>query len=613
MPIDDAPLSDDTPESGAQPPANSSISTHAMTLGLFVGILLVYLPSLGNGFVYDDASMIQHRAQPDSLMQLGNAVKEMASGLPYYRPVTWSTFLIQKWLHGDSPAAFHFVNALLMAATGCLAFVFLQAPAFRINRGCAFSAAALFAVHPVTSACVYPAASGREALLAAFFMLASVCAFLRPGINWYTTALLALLTALFSREQAIVLPVIFLIADVLKLSRNAPGRDLRKWLSRYLPIALVVVGWFAARWMLFSGSEFQLAIISSPATPLYSLAFAVQSIFAPFLALHYEPALADWLNWPRLLFAFTGIGVLLAAIPRSESETRRVAIFWLIWFLLVFLPTANILKQETEFDERYVLLSLLSVTALTATLVSHFHLGLLAQKRLHWSGFCLITTCVCLTVYRSGFYADNLKFYTSWTQSSPDSARAWHNLANAQLARGGTNEAIESFQQSVQLDPDFTASHFDLAQTAAAFGNDELAVEHYRIVIELEPVNGQAHLYLGNVLFRQGKVEEATQHLRTGVRSLPDSAVAHNSLGVALRRGRNLSGASYHLEEAIKLDPDSADAYFNLGEVLTDSGRPNEARNAFEQALSRVPPNSWKAQNIRQRLSEPHGSNGLSH
>jgi Tfp pilus assembly protein PilF len=600
MPIDDeqrndAPPSEYSRETVAQSPERSSISNRVMMIGLFVGVLLVYLPSLRNEFVYDDYSMILHQPEPASLSHVGAAVKRMASGLPYYRPVTWSTFLVQKWLHGDSPAAFHFVNAALMAATACLAFVFLLTPAFRINRRYA--------------ACVYPAASGREALLAACLMLASACAFLRAGIGWYIAALLALLAALFSREQAIVLPAIFLIADVLKLSCDAPGRDFREWLSRYVPVIAVVVAWFAARWMLFSGSEFQLALINEPMGPLYSMAFAVQSIFAPFSALHYEPAIEDWFSWPRLLVASTGVLILLVSLVRSKSGDRRVAAFWLIWFVLVFLPTANILKQETEFDERYVLLSLLSVMAIAAMLASRVSAEVFWQQRVRWISVCLLTICVCLTVYRGGFYRDNLNFFTSWTQSSPGSAVARHNLANSLLARGHTDEAIESFQQAVRLNPEFTASHFDLAQTAASVGKTDLAERHYLAAIRLDPSHGKAHLYLGNVLYQVGNLDESLQHLQDAVRLLPESAVAHNSLGVTLHRQQKSLEARGHLETAVKLDPESVDAYFNLAEVLKAMDQPAESRKALQHALRLVPQNSWQATDIRQKLeSLPIGS-----
>lgn len=627
MPLDDAqhdarPPSEEPERPAAQTPVSISISTRAMAITLFVGVLLVYLPSLRNEFVYDDYSMILHQTTPSSLSEVGSVVKEMASGLPYYRPVTWSTFLIQKWLHGNSAAAFHFVNAVLMAATACMAFAFLLTPAFRINRGCACWAATLFAVHPASSACVYPIASGREALLAAFLMLASMCAFLRAGISSYITALLTLLAALLAREQAIVLPAIFVIADVLKLSPDAPGQNIRRWVSRYVPVLIVVAGWFMARWILFSGSEFQLAVINSPTTPIYSLAFAIQSIFVPFAALHYEPAMIDWFSWPRLLLASAGVLILISSVVRTrlgtglENSIRRVASFWLAWFLLMFLPTSNILKQETEFDERYVFLSLLSVTAIVATLVSQFDSEIsqvgAGRRSIHRGGISLGVLCVCLTIYRAGFYENNLTFYRSWTHSSPASALARHNLANSLLARGRNDEAIKSFQQAVILDPDFTASHFDLAQTAAKSGMPALAEKHYRKVIDLEPTHGKAHLYLGNILFQQKRFDESIEHLRKSVRLLPGSAIAHNSLGVALRRQDEFAEAETHLKTAISLAPGLADAWYNLAEVLSDMGNLVEAREALQRAHRLVPPNSWKAQHIQQRLDE-HDSRKARH
>src|SRR5262249_58752993 len=114
-----------------------------------------------------------------------------------------------------------------------------------IESAAALTAAALFALHPLASSTVYPIASGRETLLPSLWTLLAVYAFLRSGSRWYAVALAAFAAALFSKEQSVVVPALFVLADGLRLSADAPGGDLRRWAARYLPIAAIVRLYFA--------------------------------------------------------------------------------------------------------------------------------------------------------------------------------------------------------------------------------------------------------------------------------------------------------------------------------------------------------------------------------
>ena len=147
---------------------------------LFLVIVSVYVPSLQNDFIYDDVEIILAHRAPRSFADWAQIFKERHfPNLPYYRPVTRLTLLGQKRLHGDVPWPFHLANALLLGAAALLAFGILRLPAFGVQRGPALIAAAMFALHPAASSCVYPICSGRETLLPSVWMLGAMYAFLR--------------------------------------------------------------------------------------------------------------------------------------------------------------------------------------------------------------------------------------------------------------------------------------------------------------------------------------------------------------------------------------------------------------------------------------------------
>jgi hypothetical protein len=124
-----------------------------------VAAVTTYLPGLGNEFIYDDHEVIRLQPVPDSAAGwLRLFAEPHFHGLPYYRPVVRVSLLAQKAWHGDRPAPFRAGNVLLAGAAALAAWTLLASRSLGIGARAAWLAAALFALHPVMSSCVYPIA-----------------------------------------------------------------------------------------------------------------------------------------------------------------------------------------------------------------------------------------------------------------------------------------------------------------------------------------------------------------------------------------------------------------------------------------------------------------------
>lgn len=74
---------------------------------LFVVVTLLYLPSIRNGFVYDDETLILKEDRPDSVEDFTEIFGQRHfPTVPYYRPVSRLTFRLQHAIHGKNPRAF---------------------------------------------------------------------------------------------------------------------------------------------------------------------------------------------------------------------------------------------------------------------------------------------------------------------------------------------------------------------------------------------------------------------------------------------------------------------------------------------------------------------------
>lgn len=186
---------------------------------MFVLVVALYLPSVGNDFIYDDFGLILGQPPPQGPADLLRlfAEREVAESLPYYRPLPRLSVAVQQALHGNTAGGFHFFNAVLIGVAAVVAYALLRLPAFGIGRWPALLAATLLAVHPIASCVVYPISSGRDSLLPAIAIMAAVCAFLRPGPRSYWIGMALFVVALMCKEQAVVVPALFVLGDAMGL------------------------------------------------------------------------------------------------------------------------------------------------------------------------------------------------------------------------------------------------------------------------------------------------------------------------------------------------------------------------------------------------------------
>lgn len=560
----------------------------ALALLLVIGAAVLYaIPSLGNDFLYDDHEVILGAPAPRSLPELGRVFAEPHfRGLPYYRPVVRATLLGQRMLHGDVAAPFHVVNAALAGLAACLAFGLLRLPAFGVRPVPAALAAALFIAHPLASSAVLPIASGRETLLPAVLALASCAAFLRGGGAGRLASLALFAAALLGKEASVVLPALFVLADVLRLTPDPPELRIGAFLRRHGPFVAVLLVYAVIRSALFGGSELRVAVLADPSGPLRSLAYACQTVFAPRAALAYEPEFAVWWSPVRLAVAIVAIVGLKLLVWRAGEPVLRRSLWWSAFFLLSLLPTANLLHQEAPFDERYVFLAWLTFPAVGALLASTCWDRAAVRRSVCAAAMLGIAACAFVSVQRAATFRDDASFAAQWLRTNPAAPEAHHLRGLLALREGRYDDALEPLREAARLAPDSPEVRHNLGSALLGSGKRVGARLEFEAVLRLAPGHPEAENNLGLVAAAEGRLEEAEAHYRAALRAAPDFVEARSNLGATLARRGDLEGAEAELRRALELAPGFEDAHRNLAFVLASTGRDAEAREHYRAADS---------------------------
>lgn len=197
------------PDTTIAPPALSS--NRWWLIGLLLSIVIVYGRTIGYGFSpMDDTWLIADKM--DFLRDIRNLpVLFTQSTLKlFYRPVLHISFMIDAVISQSWPSIFHATNIALHIFSVVALFRFFRL--LGIERTWAIALCFLFALHPVNVQAVAWIPGRNDSLLALFTLLScnGLLRFLKTrNPLWIFMHALFFAAALFTKETALVLPIIY--------------------------------------------------------------------------------------------------------------------------------------------------------------------------------------------------------------------------------------------------------------------------------------------------------------------------------------------------------------------------------------------------------------------
>lgn len=505
-----------------------------------------------------------------------------------YRPVSFSTFIIDNTLFGGSVKTYRAGNILLYTLAVLLLYILVNL--LSSSRRVAIAAALLFSAQPVhVEAVVW--IKNRSELLAALLMLISLAAFtkmcLSPGRRavLFTSSLLACFLALLSKESALILPFI-LCAILLFLRREGRTGVKAGVLAPYLISS--------AAFYIFK----QLAIprgragdaLSYLPSPHSHAAIAIKTIggYLRLLLLptnlsiqHVSPSMGLAMD-RDFLISLTMLFIFAMAIIASFRLNKLTATA-LIWTAICLLPVSNIffmLPGRPIAEQRLLFPS----AGLSIALASILFSGRDARSR--WIILAVIVTCYCaLTINRNRDWSDSRRLMERTLSASSGSWKAGFDLASMSFDDGDYAGAFRYARMAATLYPNLTEPYHQIAAFYGKLGHLKKAEGYYKLALKINPDDCLVHNGLGSIYSKSGKYALARKEYRLALRHWPQPAPILVNIGLTYERDGNPEEAGRFYREAIKSYPDYKGAYCDLGRVLYKTGRMDASRSAFAEAL----------------------------
>ena len=588
-----------------------SSSPGLVPLGLGIVTILVFIPALQNGFVWDDFPNLIANPHYRGLGWAQLRWIATAIHLGHYIPLTWLSFAVDYVLWGMNPVGYHLSNVVLHAV-GVALFYFVAARLLRkatALTGTALSLAAaaaalFFAIHPLRVESVAWVTERRD-VLSGVFLFGTVLLYLRAceadgsiRRRLLAASVVTYGLALAAKSILMTFPAVVVLLNVYPLRRLAGrggwyGPAGRAVLAETTPFLLLSV-LFALPAYFAQAEATALGVypwLTRIAVAVYALWFyLVKTILPVSLSPLYEvPIPLDPLE-PRFVVAAAGVLAVSTVVFALRRRWPAGLSLW-TYYVIALSPTLGI-AVRAGFQlaaDRYSYVGCLGWALLVGTVV-----GVVARARERggigpWPARLAAATAVAgfvglgaLTVRQIAVWRDGDRLWAHAVQVNPDCALCHTNLGLARLAQGARGSALQHLEAAVRLRPDRVLVRGDLGLALAQLGRLPEAVAQYEAVLTLRPGAVQVRQQLAQALSQMGRREEAVQQLRVAGLMAADDAGVQMSLGFVLMQFGQPAEAVTRFRRAIELGGDVASARLGLAQAYLALGRGALAREEYE-------------------------------
>jgi len=556
--------------------------------------LWIYGPVLYGDWLWDDDRYITANPLLHDPERLWKAWFEPGSWVEYY-PIEESVQWIQWCLWGNDTLGYHLTNVSLHVISALLVWRLLS----KFGLPLAWLGGLIFAIHPVMVESVAWISELKNTLSLPPFLLA-MCAWIdyeqHKRKQDYFLALGLFVVAMLCKITMALFPVVILLYAWWK--RSHLGWNDLKASTPFFVISLVL-----GMTTVWSGIEFAHLYKAFPdvapvggffsrlALAGLTISFYFSKCFWPvgLLPIYPQwpvnpPSLWQFLPWPIL-------GGVIYWLWRRRKGWERHGLLGLGFFLIILGPFVGFKEISymsfTWVMDHFLYIPIIGLIGLVVAALGQMKEKLPATARPY--GIGMVAIVMALLAWEShGYSGMFINEETLWTYTLEHNPEAWsahNNLGKVLLQKGEVHEAMEQFEQALQIRPDYAEAHYNLSLALLQIGRVREAIEQCEQALRIIPFFVEAHNNLGNALFLTGRITEAIDQYEQALRIKSNYVDVHNNLGNALTKAGRITEAADQYEQALQINPNDIEAHYNLGNALFTTNRLAEAIDQYKQVL----------------------------
>ena len=444
-----------------------------------------------------------------------NHVKLMFSNkvLNSYNPFVLMSLAFDYTLFGAKASGYHYHNLILHVINVLLVYAVIQ-ELFKRKHISLFTTV-IFAIHPLHTESVAWIASRKDVLYGVYF-LASFYTYLKfkesKKSSLLILSLFLFLCSLFSKSQAVVLPVLFVLVDYFTDDDWKVKYLLNK--IPYFVLALVfgyvtIAGSSASMTADEYGASFNFLerfMYSCHAFCLYLFKF-----FVPINQVAQYPFAQNNLNVPDTItyISLAIVPVFIGLCVYLFKKNFKLELLGLLFFTVCTAIVLHLIGTNSSLIyERFTYFSYLGLAISTASIIDRS--GVYDKTPFKSIPLIVITAVFSiLTFIRVDAWKNSEALWDDIIKKQPTISSAYNNRGNLFYQKADWNNALADFNKAIELNPKYPNSYSNRASVNIYLGKFEEALKDNEKALSINPHFPEAWLGKGVALYNMNKNEEA--------------------------------------------------------------------------------------------------------
>lgn len=627
---------------------------------LFLLLFVSYFNSFNGTWIFDDfANIVENERVHLTSLDWEN-IKDTFYGIQSHtisRPLSYLSFGLNYYFHQLDVFGYHLINFIIHCITTLFLYLFifhvLYLPILKgqfTNRAgsIALLSATLWAISPIQVTAVTVIVQRMAAMAGMFFIMAMffyLMGRVTPGlwkkIKWFSLCFLSGLLALASKENAVMLPIILYLFDILLIQGVSRTNIKRHLIIICIPLGILLILAFVLSTpssflssAAYANREFTLTerLLTQPRVLLFYLSLMIYPVIERFTLIYDIPIstslLSPWTTLPAILFwaAWIGTGIYL-------TRKRPLISFCLLFFIINHIIESSFIALELVFEHRNYIPSMMlfflasvgiiafirdfskkRLPAILAAMLFCFFIAAqghsVFQRNFYfenafylWSdnaekypGLSRVHTNLGQAYDNMGLFEDGRKSYLAAIKANLYSRRdlravPLNNLGNYYIRTGNPGRAVELYKQALVIDPQYLAAKRGMSVALiilGEFGRARLFLEQTLASGRVDPIFRELYSL---VLLKQGDYSNAVNQAS---KVLNTPLIINKVLGEAYTRLGQYDRAHRFWLAYANDHPDELEPFLALAQLAHIRGDKETARRTARKVLFLKQDGTWK-------------------
>lgn len=561
-----------------------------------------------------------------------------------YAPLSFLSFSIDYYFAGLDGSHYHTINVVLhLLNCTWLFWIILKISS---NNTVAFITTFLFAIHPMQVEAVAWVAS-RKDVLYTFFYFASWWTYIKhlqakSGKRFLIASFLLFVCSLLSKNQAVTLPVILLLTQLLMEKKWKAVRMAE--LSLFFLLSLIM-GLYTLSYAKGEALDYR-----TPFTFIEKIYYSIIA-FGDYIIKFISPtqlsSIYNFTESSASLFyirLFTGLILTIALIWAVIKFKNRIP--WLSFGLLFFAVNIFLLlhvfaTNSSLIYERFSYVAYIGFAFIIATAISRL------KGRIRIASLVALTIFSSWLIYlsyeRTKIWNNGMSLWSDIIKKNPEAEQAYNNRGRILIAEKKYDEALVDINKALELEPNLSQAYNNLGIIYNSKNKKAEAIKAFDKSLELSPQMTSTRINRAIYYTEAGEYDKAISDLKQCLKQEPGNEESYRLLGIAYAKTDNMDLAEFNLRKSYEIDPrqnglnilaneffvkgtnllaaknydeaikyltksinlypDNADALYNLGGAYFDLGRKEEAITLWKKVLI-INPNHPQAKITMEKINK---------